>query len=615
MRKNVEKLILNLPAAISTKRGRWGLLLAGGLGLAVLWLAANLFAPARGLTGRYYATLDWSGTPFLTVRDQAIDLHRMRKEFPARTTNYSIRWAGAMQIRVAGVYEFATASDDGSDLYLDDRLVVDDGGMHGLQERSAAVRLTKGFHALRIDYFQASGAAGLVVYWKKPGGTRENIATAPLWPAKPGIAQVLLTAAIAAVIGIARFSAIAGMLTVALLFAADGRNVYRLLRSVAGALGGAAGAAWLLLPQMGVSLETLPDEIVSWLICVAAAGVYAGISHKIKAIQRGLQYGLLIGGSFFFMLGCGELLLRTGWFDDWGTIWIQDQYRQIDYAINKQNWEFAKQNPYGFTDLVRNEAKPAGVYRIAVLGDSFVWGDALLYEKAWGHKLDRKITGKYPHIEVLNWGANGWSTANEIAFLKTHGVQYDIDLLIVGFVRNDPDFGNYPWQLFDVKTLPQWYVRAVFYPVRKLFPNVFELSADYFNEFLMGFVLDRYGYGWNAWHEKLYAAENLQRYGALLKDLGAYCQAHNMRLLFVLTPASCNPVEEKRLRAVAELLRQAQIDYLNLFPAVVRDLSRYRPRQLWANLADPHPGPLMTELFANETLQYLEQQGLLAGHK
>lgn len=332
--------------------------------------------------------------------------------------------------------------------------------------------------------------------------------------------------------------------------------------------------------------------------------------QSIRFIKAAVQYILLIAFSVLLALGMFEIALRTGWFDDKGTIWIQDKYRKINDDINNKNWATANKNPYGFTDIPRGKKKADGVYRIAVLGDSFVWGGSLPYEQAWGHKLARKITERYPQIEVINWGKNGWSTLDELAFLETEGIKFNVDLLLVGFVRNDPDMGNYPWRLYDLRKSPKWYVQAALYPVRKLFPNVYEFSTAYLNEFLMNYVFT--GYGWNTWYQYVYSPENLQRYSDILRGIANLCQTNKIDVLFVLTPASYDSGEEKKFDAIIPLLQQANIPYINLFPAVARDLSHYRPRQLWANLADGHPGPIMTELFANEVMTYLEQHGKLA---
>ena len=59
-----------------------------------------------------------------------------------------------IKITETGVYKFYTFSDDGSVLYIDDKVVVDNDGSHSARRRDGKVHLEKGYHALRILYFE-----------------------------------------------------------------------------------------------------------------------------------------------------------------------------------------------------------------------------------------------------------------------------------------------------------------------------------------------------------------------------------------------------------------------------------------------------------------------------
>ncbi|MDP8236375.1 MAG: TIGR03663 family protein [Candidatus Erginobacter occultus] len=87
----------------------------------------------------------------------------------------SILWDGLIEITRGGNYVFATESDDGSWLFIDERLVVDNGGAHAVQYRSGEVTLEEGFHRIRIKYFDVGGGAVLKVFWTPPGEKEEPI--------------------------------------------------------------------------------------------------------------------------------------------------------------------------------------------------------------------------------------------------------------------------------------------------------------------------------------------------------------------------------------------------------------------------------------------------------
>jgi alpha-1,2-mannosyltransferase len=145
-----------------------------------------------GLIGYYYLNPSWAGPWNMTTRERTINLSRMRREYPAKTTNYSILWTGAIFIPISGEYQFTLISDDGSDLSIDHQMVVDNSGLHGIEERTGTLNLTKGFHSIQIRYFQGPGGAELNIHWTQPGKKRESLSSAPLFSAVPKHSTSLL---------------------------------------------------------------------------------------------------------------------------------------------------------------------------------------------------------------------------------------------------------------------------------------------------------------------------------------------------------------------------------------------------------------------------------------
>lgn len=130
----------------------------------------------NGLVGYYYPNATWEGSPAVVERDFFIIPNNILRE------PFSIRWVGKMAIPEDGVYRFGTRSDDGSFVYIDGRLVVDNGGVHGAQMREGAIKLTRGFHDLEIRYFQQSGASEMSFFWVPPGGTQQLVPLDYLFP-------------------------------------------------------------------------------------------------------------------------------------------------------------------------------------------------------------------------------------------------------------------------------------------------------------------------------------------------------------------------------------------------------------------------------------------------
>lgn len=70
---------------------------------------------------------------------------------------------GFLRISELDIYALYLSSDDGSKLYLGDHLLIDNDGLHGMTERSAAIGLKPGLHRLRVEFFENAGSAGLIV--------------------------------------------------------------------------------------------------------------------------------------------------------------------------------------------------------------------------------------------------------------------------------------------------------------------------------------------------------------------------------------------------------------------------------------------------------------------
>jgi len=80
-----------------------------------------------------------------------------------RENNFALTYSGYIEIPKTGIWTFYTKSDDGSRLWIGDKLVVENDGLHGASERSGAIALAKGKHPIKVAYFQRGGDAELTV--------------------------------------------------------------------------------------------------------------------------------------------------------------------------------------------------------------------------------------------------------------------------------------------------------------------------------------------------------------------------------------------------------------------------------------------------------------------
>ncbi len=74
-----------------------------------------------------------------------------------------------------GQYKLGTSSDDGSRVFFDGKLLVDNWGDHAVESKSATVQLKAGsIHDVRIEYYQAAGDAIVTFGWSLPSGTAKT---------------------------------------------------------------------------------------------------------------------------------------------------------------------------------------------------------------------------------------------------------------------------------------------------------------------------------------------------------------------------------------------------------------------------------------------------------
>jgi hypothetical protein len=92
-----------------------------------------------------------------------------------RDDDFGYVFDGYVKIAQSGIYTFYLESDDGSQLFIGDKLVVDNNGVHGMQEKSGEIALQSGFQPIHVNYFQGTGGKGLVFRYKGPGISKQII--------------------------------------------------------------------------------------------------------------------------------------------------------------------------------------------------------------------------------------------------------------------------------------------------------------------------------------------------------------------------------------------------------------------------------------------------------
>ena len=189
----VSEVGLDMPVRIDT----------GGLGIF-----GTEVKPGHGLVGEVYVPggaisrmPDFDSlVPVYTFVTANLDVPRRyytagfpTPEMQSVIENFAIRFRAELEINIPGTYTFELSSDDGSQLYINGSLVVNNDGVHPVISRQGRVRLGTGIHRLEIHYFQGPREAiALQWFYQPPNGTRQIVPPDIIYhPGKPEMPDAL----------------------------------------------------------------------------------------------------------------------------------------------------------------------------------------------------------------------------------------------------------------------------------------------------------------------------------------------------------------------------------------------------------------------------------------
>jgi cytochrome c553 len=82
------------------------------------------------------------------------------------TEKFAMVFEGDLNVPKDGNYTFSLASDDGSNMYINGKKVIDHDGIHPAKAKTKTVKLSAGTAKLKVTYFEKGGQEELSVAWK-----------------------------------------------------------------------------------------------------------------------------------------------------------------------------------------------------------------------------------------------------------------------------------------------------------------------------------------------------------------------------------------------------------------------------------------------------------------
>ena len=198
---------LSIPSAQLRDSGSYQMVVTAPLGQAwaspIVGLVVATLGSGTGLTGDYYGyangTTNFTGLPTLTRLDPIIDFDfgTGSPDPSLPVDGFQIRWHGQVQPLFSDLYTFSTTTDDGSRLWVNGQLLVNQWQNQAATTASGAIQLVAGQkYDILMEYFENTSTASAQLSWSSLHQPPQPIGTTQLYPTT-GLVQPVLSAAVA----------------------------------------------------------------------------------------------------------------------------------------------------------------------------------------------------------------------------------------------------------------------------------------------------------------------------------------------------------------------------------------------------------------------------------
>lgn len=270
-------------------------------------------------------------------------------------------------------------------------------------------------------------------------------------------------------------------------------------------------------------------------------------------------------------------------------------------------------NAFGLRGPDVSREKPAGVRRIAMLGDSVVMGLYIVdYAQTLPAQLEQRLGPD--RAQVLNLGVKGYSTRAEVELLRVRGLALQPDLAIVVFLRNDHRNFNGDIAKGFAWSRPRWaeaaFLRSHLFRFAVLALDLFHFRAELDPEYDKG--------------RHAAALEDDDNVEAGLRLLAALGREHGFRSLVavwpefvrgkIVDPHGLFEDESETRMKVETIAMQYQIPVVRLSPAFRADYARRRAAGETRNAQDlytfdrMHPNPFGAAVAADILASMLRER-------
>ena len=268
-----------------------------------------------------------------------------------------------------------------------------------------------------------------------------------------------------------------------------------------------------------------------------------------------------------------------------------------ELAPNKREMAFGKlveTNSFGMRGDEPRTGDSAPQFRIATVGDSFTFGHSVLGEHCYPEVLEQILDREEApgRFEVLNFGVSGYTTQQEALVLEHKVLQWDPQLVVLGYYLNDPE------------TDPMHELHQTFEDV-KWWQHSHLLRL--FAKSKVKWDVDRHGDGDYISYLHYPDGEKWKSVTTAFADIQRLTSERDIPVVLVIFPRTGNAwakyPSESIHRQVEDAARAAGMDVIDLLPAY----SKHRPLELMVSPSNNHPNPLGHRIAAQAIFEWIEQ--------
>ncbi len=302
-----------------------------------------------------------------------------------------------------------------------------------------------------------------------------------------------------------------------------------------------------------------------------------------------------------------------------GGVRLYEHLAKKEQLSDRPQYFYIPSDAKTFQDESHIHDKQPGVFRIAVLGDSFTFGPDMQFDDVFPKRIERmlNLNKPNPRAEVINYGVPGYSTMHEVNEAK-RAVNEGSNLILLQITLNDAQLKPF---------VPDRITKKHEYGDMEYSDGIYKISR------LAAFIAKGLHNKSTHEHYKNYYLKLFQRKGcwnkfkSSIREIAKIAKTNNVKLVAVVFPLFGLPLDETYPflsvhNRIEDLLKETNVRYLDLLDAYKNiSLERiqlipgkdFHPNEIGHRIAAEH---IYRWLFANHFIPpTLANQALYAERK